>query len=151
MSSIESYLSQLEGHVQTGNTGQGKSLLSQLKIALLTSPSGATDNPALAASMSDDPAYDPARPDASRSSAPWRIYNIGCERPVELLRYIEVIEQCTGKRAITRMLPMQPGDVRATCAEMSCRFTPSLWRSVSTIAPIMATSSTSPAIWKKWT
>ena len=49
MSSIESYLSQLEGHVQTGNTGQGKSLLSQLKIALLTSPSGATDNPTLAA------------------------------------------------------------------------------------------------------
>jgi len=66
-----------------------------------------------------DPAYDPARPDASRSSAPWRIYNIGCERPVELLRYIEVIEQCTGKKAIRRMLPMQPGDVRATYADVS--------------------------------
>ena len=66
-----------------------------------------------------DPSYDPARPDASRSNAPFRIYNIGCERPVELLRYIEVIEACTGKKAIKRMLPMQPGDVRATYADVS--------------------------------
>ena len=66
-----------------------------------------------------DSDYDPARPDASRSSAPWRIYNIGCERPVELLRYIEVIEACTGKQAIKRMLPMQLGDVRATYADVS--------------------------------
>ncbi len=66
-----------------------------------------------------EPNYDSARPDASRSSAPWRIFNIGCERPVELLRYIEVIETCTGKQAIKRMLPMQPGDVRATCADVS--------------------------------
>ncbi len=66
-----------------------------------------------------DPDYDPARPDASRSSAPWRIFNIGCERPVELLRYIEVIEACTGKKAVKRMLPMQAGDVRATCADVS--------------------------------
>jgi len=66
-----------------------------------------------------DPDYDPARPDASRSSAPWRIYNIGCERPVELLRYIEVIEECTGKKAVKRMLPMQAGDVRATYADVS--------------------------------
>ncbi len=74
----------------------------------------AHDQPAAA-----DPSYDPARPDASRSSAPFRIYNIGCERPVELLRYIEVIEQCTGKKAIKRMLPMQPGDVRGTYADVS--------------------------------
>jgi len=66
-----------------------------------------------------DPDYDPARPDASRSNAPWRIFNIGCERPVELLRYIEVIEECTGKKAIKRMLPMQPGDVKATYADVS--------------------------------
>jgi UDP-glucuronate 4-epimerase len=63
--------------------------------------------------------YDAASPDASRSNAPWRIYNIGCERPVELLRYIEVIEECTGKKAIKNMLPMQPGDVKATCADVS--------------------------------
>jgi UDP-glucuronate 4-epimerase len=66
-----------------------------------------------------DPDYDPARPDASRSNAPWRLFNIGCERPVELLRYIELIEECTGKQAIMNMLPMQPGDVKATCADVS--------------------------------
>ena len=66
-----------------------------------------------------DPDYDSNRPDASRSHAPWRIFNIGCERPVELLRYIEVIEACTGKKAIKNMLPMQPGDVKATCADVS--------------------------------
>jgi UDP-glucuronate 4-epimerase len=66
-----------------------------------------------------DPNYDPARPDPSRSEAPWRIFNIGCERPVELLRYIEVIEECAGKKAIRNMLPMQPGDVKATCADVS--------------------------------
>jgi len=66
-----------------------------------------------------DPDYDASRPDASRSSAPWRIFNIGCERPVELLRYIEVIEACTGKRAIKNMLPMQPGDVKATYADVT--------------------------------
>jgi len=66
-----------------------------------------------------DPDYDAGAPDPSRSSAPWRIFNIGCERPVELLRYIEVIEECTGKRAIKNMLPMQPGDVKATCADVS--------------------------------
>ncbi len=66
-----------------------------------------------------DPDYDPSRPDASRSAAPWRIYNIGCAQPVELLRYIEVIEECTGREAIRNMLPMQPGDVKATCADVS--------------------------------
>ncbi|HEB91509.1 MAG TPA: NAD-dependent epimerase [Deltaproteobacteria bacterium] len=66
-----------------------------------------------------DPAYDSGAPDASRSDAPWRIFNIGCERPVELLRYIEVIEACTGRKATKNMLPMQPGDVKATCADVS--------------------------------
>ncbi len=66
-----------------------------------------------------DPDYDPSRPDASRSAAPWRVFNIGCERPVELLRYIEVIEHCTGREAIKNMLPMQPGDVKATYADVS--------------------------------
>jgi len=66
-----------------------------------------------------DPAYDANTPDASRSNAPWRVFNIGCERPVELLRYIEVIEECTGREAIKNMLPMQPGDVKATYADVS--------------------------------
>ena len=66
-----------------------------------------------------DPGYDPARPDASRSNAPWRVFNIGCAQPVELLRYIEVIEACTGMKAVKRMRPMQPGDVKATFADVS--------------------------------
>jgi UDP-glucuronate 4-epimerase len=66
-----------------------------------------------------DPDYDAAAPDASRSNAPWRVFNIGCERPVELLRYIEVIEECTGKKAVKNMLPLQPGDVKATYADVS--------------------------------
>ena len=66
-----------------------------------------------------DPNYDPGHPDASRSDAPWRVFNIGCERPVELLRYIEVIEQCTGCVAKKKMLPLQPGDVKATYADVS--------------------------------
>ena len=66
-----------------------------------------------------DPNYDANEPDASRSNAPWRVFNIGCERPVELLRYIEVIEECTGREAVKNMLPMQPGDVKATYADVS--------------------------------
>ncbi len=66
-----------------------------------------------------DPGYNPGNPDPSRSDAPWRVFNIGCERPVELLRYIEVIEECTGKKAVKNMLPMQPGDVKATYADVS--------------------------------
>lgn len=73
-----------------------------------------SDRPATA-----DADYDPGRPDASRSDAPWRIFNIGCERPVQLMRYIEVIEKCTGREAIKNMLPMQPGDVKATYADVS--------------------------------
>lgn len=65
------------------------------------------------------PGYDPAEPRADRSNAPWRIFNIGCERPVHLLDYIEVIERCTGREAIKNMLPMQPGDVHSTCADVS--------------------------------
>ncbi len=68
---------------------------------------------------SPDPDYDPNRPDTSRSSAPWRIFNIGCERPIQLMHYIEVIEECTGRKAIKNMLPMQPGDVKATYADVS--------------------------------
>lgn len=73
-----------------------------------------SDQPATA-----DPNYDASQPDASRSNAPWRVFNIGCERPVELLRYIEVIEDCTGMKAVKNLLPMQPGDVKATCADVS--------------------------------
>ena len=52
------------------------------------------------------------------STAPYRVYNIGSHRPVELLRYIEVLENCIGRKAELRLLPMQPGDVPDTYADV---------------------------------
>jgi len=57
-------------------------------------------------------------PDPSTSKAPYRIYNIGSNNPVELSRFIEIIEERTGKKAQKNMLPMQPGDVVATYANV---------------------------------
>jgi len=57
-------------------------------------------------------------PDSATSKAPYRLYNIGSNSPCELLRYIEIIEDCVGKKAIKNMLPMQPGDVMATYADV---------------------------------
>jgi UDP-glucuronate 4-epimerase len=56
-------------------------------------------------------------PDPATSSAPYRIYNIGNSRPVNLMRYIEVLEQCLGRKAIMDFQPMQPGDVPETYAD----------------------------------
>ena len=58
------------------------------------------------------------RPDPSRSFAPYRLYNIGNNNPVELLRFIEVLEDCLGRKAEKNFLPMQPGDVPATYADV---------------------------------
>lgn len=58
------------------------------------------------------------QPDPATSRAPYRIYNIGNNRPVELLRFIEIIEKKLGKTAVKEMLPMQPGDVPATYADV---------------------------------
>ncbi|MDH3469290.1 MAG: NAD-dependent epimerase [Gammaproteobacteria bacterium] len=58
-------------------------------------------------------------PDPATSSAPYRIYNIGNNRPVELMRYIEVLESCLGMKAKLELLPMQNGDVPATEADVS--------------------------------
>jgi UDP-glucuronate 4-epimerase len=66
-----------------------------------------------------DPAWDPLAPDPSSSNAPFRLYNIGNEQPVELLRYIEVLEKCLNKPAIMEMLPLQAGDVPDTEADVS--------------------------------
>ena len=63
--------------------------------------------------------WDPAKPDPGTSRAPYRIYNIGNQQPVELMRYIEVIEECVGKKAEMNMLPLQPGDVPDTWADTS--------------------------------
>ncbi len=66
-----------------------------------------------------DPNYDPATPRADTSSAPWRIYNIGNGQPVQLLRFIELLEQKLDRRAKKNLLPMQPGDAPDTCADVS--------------------------------
>jgi len=58
-------------------------------------------------------------PDPATSDAPYRILNIGNEQPVELLRYIEVLEDCLGRKATVEMLPLQAGDVPDTEADMS--------------------------------
>jgi UDP-glucuronate 4-epimerase len=62
--------------------------------------------------------WDSAKPDPTFSPAPYRIYNIGSNRPVELLRYIEVLEDCLGVKAEKILLPMQPGDVADTFADV---------------------------------
>jgi UDP-glucuronate 4-epimerase len=66
-----------------------------------------------------DPAFDAARPDPSISSAPYRIYNIGNASPVELPDLISAIERATGRTATRIMMPMQPGDVLATAADVA--------------------------------
>jgi UDP-glucuronate 4-epimerase len=65
-----------------------------------------------------DPAWNSAAPDPSASSAPYRIYNIGNQRPIPLLRYIQVLEQCLERKAEKNFMPLQPGDVPDTCADV---------------------------------
>ena len=66
-----------------------------------------------------NPAWDSRAPDPATSSAPFRIYNVGNNQPVELMRYIEVIERCLGRKAQTNLLPLQPGDVPETYADIT--------------------------------
>ena len=66
-----------------------------------------------------DPDWDSNAPDPGTSMAPYRIYNIGNSQPVELMRYIEVLEKCLGRKAERRLLPMQPGDVPDTYADVT--------------------------------
>ncbi len=58
-------------------------------------------------------------PDPATSFAPYRLYNIGNNNPVDLLMFIETLEKCLGKEAIKNFLPMQPGDVPDTYADVS--------------------------------
>jgi UDP-glucuronate 4-epimerase len=58
------------------------------------------------------------RPDPGSSKAPWRVYNIGNNAPVQLLRYIAAIEEAIGKTAIKELLPLQAGDVPDTYADV---------------------------------
>jgi UDP-glucuronate 4-epimerase len=64
-----------------------------------------------------DPHWSAAAPDPASGSGPYRIYNLGRGRPVELLHFIELIEQRLGRKAVRTLLPMQPGDVPATWAD----------------------------------
>ena len=67
---------------------------------------------------SPNPEWSGAEPDPATSRAPYRLYNIGNHTPVPLLRMIEVLEERLGRTAEKNMLPMQPGDVPATCADV---------------------------------
>jgi len=66
-----------------------------------------------------DMQWDSNSPDPATSKAPYRLYNIGSNNPIELLRYIEIIEDCLGLKAQLNLLPMQPGDVPDTYADVS--------------------------------
>jgi UDP-glucuronate 4-epimerase len=65
-----------------------------------------------------NPAWSSDKPDPGTSQAPWKVYNIGNNSPVELMRFIEVIEEQLGRKARKNLMPMQPGDVPATVADV---------------------------------
>jgi UDP-glucuronate 4-epimerase len=65
-----------------------------------------------------DPSWSGQAPDPGSSFAPYRIYNLGNHNPVELLRFIELLEECLGKKGEKNLLPLQPGDVTATYADI---------------------------------
>src|SRR5262249_39402953 len=65
-----------------------------------------------------DPAWNSARPDPATSAAPYPVFHIWNNQPVNLMHYIEVLESCLGRKAIIEMLPIQPGDVQATTASV---------------------------------
>jgi len=65
-----------------------------------------------------NPDWSGENPDSATSKAPYRLYNIGSNSPCELMRYIEIIEECLGKKAEKNLLPLQPGDVPATYADV---------------------------------
>ena len=66
-----------------------------------------------------NPDWDPAHPDPGTARAPYRVYNIGNHSPVELDTFIGLIEKHLGKKAIRQNMPMQPGDVLSTCADVA--------------------------------
>ena len=65
-----------------------------------------------------DPDWDATAPDPATSHAPYRILNIGNQAPMELERYIETLEKCLGRTAVRKLLPLQPGDVPDTSADI---------------------------------
>ncbi|HLK58417.1 MAG TPA: NAD-dependent epimerase/dehydratase family protein, partial [Chthonomonadaceae bacterium] len=71
------------------------------------------DNP-----PSPNPEWTGDAPDPGSSLAPYRVYNIGNNQPVELLHFISILEDCLGKKAKKNLLPLQPGDVLVTYADV---------------------------------
>jgi UDP-glucuronate 4-epimerase len=65
-----------------------------------------------------DPQWDAMTPAPGSSNAPYKVYNIGNQRPVSLLRYIDVLEQCLGRKAVRNLKPNQPGDILDTWADV---------------------------------
>ena len=79
-----------------------------------------------------NPQWNSDKPDPATSRSPYRLYNIGNQQPVELMRYIEVLEECLGRKAEKNLLPMQPGDV------------PDTWADVGNLATDVGYRSTTP-------
>jgi UDP-glucuronate 4-epimerase len=65
-----------------------------------------------------NPNWDSNTPDPATSNAPWRIYNIGGNNPINLMEYINALEQALGKTAIKEFFPLQPGDIPDTFANV---------------------------------
>jgi UDP-glucuronate 4-epimerase len=76
-------------------------------VRVLDHPAGRTDG------------WDAADPDPATSFAPYRIFNIGNSQPVTLVDFVRALESCLDRKAIIEYLPMQPGDVRSTRADVS--------------------------------
>jgi UDP-glucuronate 4-epimerase len=66
-----------------------------------------------------DPSWSAVAPNPATSFAPWRVYNIGNHMPVEVNELVRFIEEATGRTARRELLPMQPGDVPETCADVA--------------------------------
>ena len=81
-----------------------------------------------------DAAWNPADPDPSRSSAPYRVYNIGNNHSERLSFFVETLEKAIGKPAVKRCLPMQPGDVYATEADIDALEAAVRWKPHTGIA-----------------
>lgn len=80
-----------------------------------------------------DPNWTGEKPNPGSSKVPWKVYNIGAQTPVELLTYIETLENALGKKAEKELLPLQPGDVPDTYADVEALVNDTGYRPSTTI------------------